>query len=316
MSEIDGGRPSVAVVGVGHFGRHHARILSALPGVHLEAVVDIDAARAETVASETGASAETDISALDGRVDAVTLAVPTASHHAVAVPLLERGVSVLVEKPMARSVAEADEMIAAAQASGAVLAVGHTERHNPAVTVALPLVRSPRFIEVHRIGTFPGRSLDIDVIFDVMIHDLDVILDVLNSDVVSIEAVGVPILSDRIDIANARIRFESGCVVNLTASRISQDRVRKIRFFQSGSYLSVDYVKQQAEHWRLLVDEEGESAIEGGPIEVTGGEPLERELADFVLAVRDKRNPTVSGAEGRRALALAEQITKRITDYV
>jgi predicted dehydrogenase len=158
--------------------------------------------------------------------------------------------------------------------------------------------------------------LDIDVVFDGMIHDLDVILNVLNSDVVSIEAVGVPILSDRIDIANARIRFESGCVVNLTASRISRERVRKIRFFQSGSYLSVDYVKQQAEHWRLLVDEEGESTIEGGPIEVTGGEPLERELTDFVLAVRDKRNPAVSGAEGRRALALAEQITKRITDYV
>ena len=149
-----------------------------------------------------------------------------------------------------------------------------------------------------------------------MIHDLDVILNVLNSDVVSIEAVGVPILSDHIDIANARIQFESGCVVNLTASRISRERVRKIRFFQSGSYLSVDYVKQRAEHWRLLVDEKGESTIEGGPIEVTGGEPLERELADFVLAVRDKRNPVVSGAEGRRALALAEQITKRITDYV
>ena len=210
MSATGSGRLRVAVVGVGHFGRHHARILSGLSGVHLEAVVDIDAARAETVASETGTSPETDVAALAGRVDAVTLAVPTASHHAVALPLLERGVSVLVEKPMARSVAEADEMIAAAQAGGAVLAIGHTERHNPAVTAALPLVRSPRFIEVHRIGAFPGRSLDIDVIFDVMIHDLDILLAVVGAEVTSIEAVGVPVLTDRVDIANARISRRVG----------------------------------------------------------------------------------------------------------
>lgn len=306
----------VAVVGVGHVGRHHARILSSLAGVELVATVDIDEGRALKSARGTSAKAETNVEALEGRVDAVIVAVPTKNHLEVVEPLLNAGIPVLVEKPIASNLAEADEMLAVAAHSGTCLAVGHTERFNPALTTALPLVDKPRFIEVHRLGAYPSRSLDIDVVFDVMIHDLDVILDVLNSDVVSIEAVGVPILSDRIDIANARIRFESGCVVNLTASRISQDRVRKIRFFQSGSYLSVDYVKQQAEHWRLLVDEEGESAIEGGPIEVTGGEPLERELADFVLAVRDKRNPTVSGAEGRRALALAEQITKRITDYV
>lgn len=310
MSEIDGGRPSVAVVGVGHFGRHHARILSALPGVHLEAVVDIDAARAETVASETGASAETDISALDGRVDAVTLAVPTASHHAVAVPLLERGVSVLVEKPMARSVAEADEMIAAAQASGAVLAVGHTERHNPAVTVALPLVRSPRFIEVHRIGTFPGRSLDIDVIFDVMIHDLDILLTVVGGKVISIEAVGVPVLTDQVDIANARLRFESGCIANLTASRISRERIRKLRFFQQDAYVSVDCAEQEVERWQVARSEGAVPTIGGGKLNVPRGEPLKRELDDFMASVVAASPPVVGGVAGREALALAHRVAQ------
>ena len=197
------------MVGVGHFGRNHARILSALSDARLVAVVDIDAERAAAVAAETGARPETDVRALDGQVDAVTLAVPTEVHHAVALPLLERGIAVLVEKPMARSVAEADELIAAAAASGAVLAVGHTERYNPAVAVARSLVRSPRFIEVHRIGAFPARSLDIDVVFDVMIHDLDIILAMVGEEVATIEAVGIPVLTDRVDIANARLRFTS-----------------------------------------------------------------------------------------------------------
>ena len=178
--------PRVAVVGVGHFGRHHARVLSALPGVHLESVVDIDIARAKATAAEVGTAIASDVASLEGRVDAVTLAVPTAAHHAVALPLLTRGISVLVEKPIAKSVGEADELIAAAAKSGAVLAVGHAERHNPAVAAALPLVQSPRFIEVHRIGAFPGRSLDIDVVFDLMIHDLDIILTAVGSSVASL----------------------------------------------------------------------------------------------------------------------------------
>ena len=241
----------VAVVGVGHFGRHHARILSSLPGVRLVAVVDIDADRAAAIAAETGAAMETDLAALDDRVDAVTLAVPTESHHAVAVPLLERGVSVLVEKPMARSMVEADALITAAEAGGAVLAVGHTERYNPAVATALPLVRAPRFIEVHRIGTFPARSLDVDVVFDVMIHDLDIILTAVGEEVATIEAIGVAVLTDRVDIANARLRFRSGCIANLTASRISRDRVRKLRFFQQDAYISVDCAEQEVEAWRV-----------------------------------------------------------------
>ncbi|MBQ02113.1 MAG: hypothetical protein CL477_15690 [Acidobacteria bacterium] len=308
MASTNSSGPRIAVVGVGHFGRHHARILSTLPGARLEAVVDIDADRASAVAAETGAAPETDVAALDGRVDAVTLAVPTARHHAVALPLLERGVSVLVEKPMARSVAEADELIAAAEASGAVLAVGHTERYNPAIAAALPLVQAPRFIEVHRIGTFPARSLDIDVVFDLMIHDLDIILTTVGADVETIEAVGVPVLTDRVDIANARLRFTTGCVANLTASRISRDRVRKLRFFQQDAYISVDCAEQVVEGWRVTRTPGAEPEIAGGKLDVPRGEPLERELADFVRGVRAGRPPLVSGVDGRRALALAQRV--------
>jgi len=296
------------VVGVGHFGRHHARILSTLPGATLEAIVDIDPGRAATVAAETGARLETAVDALDGRVDAVILAVPTDAHHAVALPLLARGVSVLVEKPMARSLAEADEMIAAAEAGGAVLAVGHTERFNPAVAAALPLIQTPRFVEVHRIGTFPARSLDVDVVFDVMIHDLDIILTAIESDVVSIEAVGVPVETDRVDIANARLRFASGCIANLTASRISRDQVRKLRFFQQDAYISIDCVQQEVEGWRVTRRTGAPPEILGGKLEVPRGEPLKLELADFVHAVSSHEPPRVGAADGRRALALAQRV--------
>jgi predicted dehydrogenase len=210
-----------AVVGIGHLGRHHARVLSALDGSQLTAVVDTIEERATAAAAASGAKAYTDYRELIGHVDAVTIAVPTELHHEVAMPFLRRGTAVLVEKPMARTLAEADELIAAARASGATLAVGHTERYNPAVTAVFPLVTSPRFIEVHRLGVFPDRSLDIDVVFDLMIHDLDVILALVRSEVTSIEAVGVPVLTPKYDIANARLRFASGCIANVTASRIS-----------------------------------------------------------------------------------------------
>lgn len=310
MTTAESGGPRVAVVGVGHFGRHHARVLSTLPGVRLETVVDIDLARAQATAAEVGTAFAGDTSSLDGRVDAVTVAVPTDVHHAVALPLLERGISVLVEKPIARTVAEADELIAAAAANSAVLAVGHTERYNPAVAAALPLVRSPRFIEVHRIGAFAGRSLDIDVVFDLMIHDLDIILTAVGGDVVSVEAVGVPVLTDRADIANARLRFESGCIANLTASRISREQIRKLRFFQKDAYISVDCAEQEVEGWRLARGSGSVPAIEGGKLDVPRGEPLVRELTDFVAAVAGGLAPTVDGAAGRRALALAERVAE------
>jgi predicted dehydrogenase len=295
-------------VGVGHFGRHHARVLAGLPDVRLEAIVDIDRDRAVGVATQVGVEAVTDVTALEGRVDAVTVAVPTEFHHAVAIPLLERGVSVLVEKPMARSVTEADEMIAAAEKGGAILAVGHTERHNPAVAVALPLVQMPRFIEVHRIGAFAARSLDIDVVFDLMIHDLDIVQAVVDSEVESIEAVGVPVLTDHVDIANVRLRFVSGCLANLTASRISRDRVRKLRFFQRDAYISVDCAEQQTEAWRVDRASQLSPKIDGGRLDVPPGEPLEHELADFVGAVESRTAPRVDGLAGRRALALAQRV--------
>ena len=298
----------VAVVGVGHLGKHHARILASLPGVELTAVVDTNQARAEEIAAANGTRALMRATSLIGKVDAVSIAVPTEQHLAVALPVLEAGTGVLVEKPMARSLEEADLMIAAAAKSGAVLAVGHTERFNPAVEVARPMLNDPRFIEVHRLGTFPERSLDIDVVFDLMIHDLDVVLSLVHSEVESIEAVGVPVLTGRVDIANARLRFANGCIANLTASRISRDRVRKIRFFQPAAYVSIDYGAQKVEMYRLVKGEGPKPSIEGGEIPVTNEEPLKRELADFVDAVANKRAPHVDGAQGRRALEIATRI--------
>jgi predicted dehydrogenase len=302
----------IAVVGVGYLGRHHARILSTLPGVELVAVVDTNRARAEEIAASSGTRALFDASDLIGGVDAVTVAVPTELHRDVAMPFLSTGVPVLVEKPMARSLAEADEMIAAAGKAGVALAVGHTERFNPAVEAARPLLSDPRFIEVHRLGAFPERSLDIDVVFDLMIHDLDVVLSLVHADVESLEAVGVPVLTGRVDIANARIRFGNGCIANVTASRISRDRVRKIRFFQPAAYLSVDYSAQKVEVWRLVKGAGPMPSIDGGELPVVSAEPLQRELADFIEAVATGRPPLVTGEQGRRALALAQQITDKI----
>jgi len=304
----------IAVIGVGHLGKHHARILAALPGVELVAVVDINAARAQEIAAANGSTALTDYRELLGKVDAVTLAVPTERHRDIALPFLTSGVHVLVEKPMARSLVEADDMIHAAARAGSIVAVGQTERFNPAVAAARPLLADPRFIEVHRLGTFPERSLDIDVVFDLMIHDVDIVLSLVKSEVEAIEAVGVPVLTGRVDIANARLKFANGCIANLTASRISRDRVRKIRFFQPKAYLSIDYAAQKLEVWRLVQGTGPTPAIEGGEVPVQNEEPLKRELADFVEAITTRRDPMVSGADGRRALALATQIAARIAD--
>ena len=264
------------------------------------------------LAGTTGAKALGDYRDLFGEVDAVSVAVPTELHHEVALPFLERGIAVLVEKPMARTVAEADELIAAAKASGTTLAVGQTERYNPAVAAVMPLVTSPRFIEVHRLGVFPERSLDIDVVFDLMIHDLDIVGSLVRSPVASIEAVGVPVLTPKFDIANARLRFENGCIANLTASRISRDRVRKIRFFQPDAYISIDYAAQEVEGWRLVRRDGQRPSIEGGALPVEKDEPLRRELADFIRAARDRSKPLVDGEAGRAALELATRIAEKM----
>jgi len=301
-----------AVIGVGHLGRHHARILSSIDGARLDAVVDVNEPRAREMAAGAGARALTSARALLGTVDLVSIATPTETHAEIACLFLEQGIPVLVEKPLARSVAEADAIIGAAARSGAILAVGHTERFNPAVMAARPAVDSPGFIEVHRLGTFPERSLDIDVVFDLMIHDLDLVLSIVQSEIESIEAVGVPVLTDRFDIANARLRFASGCVANITASRISRDRTRKIRFFQRDAYISIDTGAKEAEVYRLVRRPGRRPAIEGGKIPVPDGEPLRNELQDFVDAVRFGRPPLVGGEDGRRAVALAAEITERM----
>jgi len=302
----------LGVIGVGHLGKHHARIAAGVAGARLTAVADTQRDRAVAAAAAAGAKVFEDYRDLFGQVDAVTVAAPTEKHHEIALAFLERGVSVLVEKPITRALPEADALIAAAKQSGATLATGHTERYNPAVAAVLPLLSTPRFIEVHRLGVFPDRSLDIDVVFDLMIHDLDIILALVKSEVSAIEAVGVPVLTDKFDIANARLRFASGCIANVTASRISRERVRKIRFFQPDAYISIDYAEQSVEGYRLKRREGQRPEIQGGQLPVTREEPLKREIEDFVGAVRDKRAPLVSGEDGRRALALAQAIADKM----
>jgi predicted dehydrogenase len=296
---------------VGHLGQHHARLLSSMPDVRLVGVVDTRPERADEIAGRYGCPAYTTIDEVIGAVDAVSIAVPTSAHLEVAAPFLRRGIAALVEKPIAASMAEADEMLALAARGGALLAAGHTERFNPAVQAALPLVAEPRFIEVHRLGTFPERSLDIDVIFDLMIHDLDLLLAAVRSEVETIEAVGVNVLTPRTDIANARLRFASGCIANVTASRISRDRVRKVRFFQRSSYVSIDYAAQEVEVYRLG-SSNGRPAIEGGRLDVAKQEPLLAELSDFIEAVRTRRAAGVTGQQGRDALALATRIAEQM----
>jgi predicted dehydrogenase len=302
----------VAVVGVGHLGQHHARLLADMPDVDLVGVVDTNPGRAREIGAKYGAPAFTSVAEVVGSVDAVSIAVPTIAHVEAALPFIERGVAVMIEKPLAASMAEAERLLAAAERHGSILATGHTERFNPAVVAALPLVSAPRFIEVHRLGTFPERSLDIDVIFDLMIHDLDLLLASVAAEVDSVEAVGVNVLTPRTDIANVRLRFASGCIANLTASRISRDRVRKARFFSRDAYVSIDYAAQEVEVYRLIPQEGGRPAIQGGRLEVANDEPLRLELADFADAVRSGRPAGVTGHDGRAALALATRIADLI----
>jgi predicted dehydrogenase len=299
----------VAVIGVGHLGQHHARLLASMDNVELVGICDINRARADEIGTKFGAPVFEDARELLGQVDAVTVAVPTVAHVHVALPFLQSGVATLIEKPIAASVADADRLVDAAERGGATLATGHTERFNPAVAAALPLISEPRFIEIHRLGTFPERSLDIDVIFDLMIHDLDLLVSVVRSEVTDIEAVGVNVLTPKADIANARLRFASGCIANVTASRISRERVRKARFFQNDAYVSIDYAAQELEVFRL-VKNGPRPLIHGGRIEVTNEEPLRRELVDFVEAVRSGRTPGVTGRDGRVALELATRVAE------
>jgi predicted dehydrogenase len=304
----------VAVVGVGELGSRHARLYAEIPEAELVGVVDVDPERARRVAEAYGARATSDLGELLPRIDAASVAVPTASHREVTANLLAAGVHVLVEKPIAARLSEGREMLAMAERVGRVLAVGHTERHNPAVEALLEQSRDPRFIEVHRLGSFSARSLDIDVVLDLMIHDLDVVLTLVGSGIRSVDAVGVPVLTPRVDIANARLRFENGSVANLTASRVSQDKIRKLRVFERDRYVSLDYQTQEAVRYQLVSGNKpgARPEILREELEIAREEPLRRELSDFLRAVATGVRPKVTGEEALRALDLALRIVGEI----
>ncbi len=303
----------VAVIGVGHLGQHHARIYSELPGVELSAVVDIAEGRRREVAGRLRVPGLADYRTLLGAVDAVSVAVPTLHHHEISRDFLLAGCDVLVEKPITRTLAEADDLIAVAVAGGRILQVGHSERYNAGVQALAKQIQDPGFIEVHRMGPFPGRGTDVDVVLDLMIHDIDIVLTLVNAPVTAVSAVGVPVVSEQVDIANARVEFASGCVANLTASRVSGERLRKIRVFQRDTYFVLDYASQQLHLFRLMpTDGPGRSRLTRVDIPVARVEPLRQELEDFVSSVRSRRPPMVPGEAGREAVALAAQIVQRL----
>jgi predicted dehydrogenase len=301
----------IGVVGTGALGRHHVRIASSLPDAQLVGVFDARPEVAAAIAAEHGTRAFDSLDALAGEVEAVVLAVPTTDHARLGVQLLERGLHVMVEKPIAATLAEADALIEAAARAGRGLAVGHVEFFNPAVQRLLAEGTPPGFVEVQRLGVFSPRSLDVDVILDLMIHDLQILHALDRSPVAEVRATGIAVLSPRIDIANVRLQLASGCVANLTASRVSAERVRKLRIFGAGRYLSLDYPSQELKGYRLETDA-GERRIVPLDLAVTQGEPLRRELEAFVRACRGEATPLVGGVEGRQALATALDVLAAI----
>ena len=309
----------VAVVGVGDFGRNHVRVYREMPGVTLVGITDINSDRAKAVAAEFSTQALPDISALAGNVDAVSLAVPTSEHARIGTRLLEQGIDLLVEKPIAASLEEADALIAAAQRSTRILQVGHLERFNPAIVAAEKIVTRPLFFEIHRLGVFSPRSLDVDVVYDLMIHDLDILLALLDSPVTDLRAVGIPVMTDKVDIAHARIEFASGAVANLTASRVSTEKVRKMRFFQEHEYISLDFTRQDVLRVRVQpgtgLTHEAEPRVDFEKVPSEPEEPLRAELRAFLESVRTRRLPRVDGPAARRALELADRVMAGILEH-
>src|SRR5579872_88714 len=318
---------TVAVVGVGVFGRNHARVYKELEqqgeAVRLLGVVDPDLNRADAVAREFGCKGFGSVEQMlttHSELQAASVAAPTMHHLSVARELLTAGVDVLIEKPVAATLAEADELVGLAAAKKRIAQVGHLERFNPAVRATVPLLTHPMFFEVHRLSVFTPRSLDVDVVLDLMIHDLDIVLAFAKSPVKEVRAVGLPILSGKVDIANVRLEFESGCIANFTASRVSTERVRKLRFFQPRQYVSLDYSRQE-----VLVFTVGSDGASGSPSAnpqigvtkppVASGEPLHAELKSFLQAVRQRSAPVVSLEDGRHALGLALEILDAIREH-
>jgi predicted dehydrogenase len=307
-----------AVIGVGHLGQAHARIHAligaSLGQVELIAVCDTNESHGRAVAERHNTRFVQDYRELIGKVDAVSVATPTVAHHEITCALLEAGVHVLVEKPIARTLDEADDMIRLAASNDLILQVGHIERFNPAFVALRQQIERPRFFEAHRMGVFSPRSLDIDVVMDLMVHELDIIASLVKSEVVSLEAVGIPILTPKIDLANARLEFADGCVANITASRVSGERLRKLRVFQPNQYYSLDYAEQQVATLKLIPPKNAGALPEivAQPLAVDKREPLLAEIESFLNAVQSRTPPVVSGEEGRRALALALEVLSKI----
>jgi predicted dehydrogenase len=297
----------VAVIGVGHLGKEHARLYSQAPAAELVGVVDINESRAREIAGFYQTAAFTDYRDVFGKVDAVSLAVPTVDHARIAIDLLNHGIDVLVEKPIASTIEQARAIIETAARNNRVLQIGHVERFNPVVAAAREAATKPQFFEIHRLAAFSPRSLDTDVVLDVMIHDIDIVLSLVPAAVREVRAVGIPVLSQKADIANARIEFEDGCVANLTASRVSFEKTRKLRFFQPHDYISVDYASQTGTIVSLRMGRVIERKLEP-PTE----EPLKVELAAFLDCVKKREKPAVTGEDGLRALEVATCINAAI----
>jgi predicted dehydrogenase len=327
----------LGVVGVGSLGQHHARILGTLSGVAMKGVYDSNAARLAEVAATAGVTAQASAGALLDDVDAVVIAVPTVAHEEVALAAIERGVHILVEKPIAPTLEAADRIVEAADAAGVLVMIGHVERFNAALRACEPYLEEPLFVESHRLAPFNARGTDVAVVLDLMIHDVDLVLSLMKREVSSVSAVGVPVLTPSVDIANARLEFEGGGVANLTASRVSLERMRKIRFFQRSGYISLDLAAGTGEYLRLKPGVMAQMAllastpsagvadrapigiqdlVERVPLEGDGTEPLARELERFVAAVRGEAAVPVSGHDGRRALAVALDIVERTQRHV
>jgi len=297
----------VGVVGVGHIGSNHARIYSELPNAEFVAILDIDPARADEIAGKYKAKATASLNEFAGMVDAASVATPTRAHFSIARDLLKWGKHLLIEKPITEKTSDARDLAQVAAEKRLVLQVGHVERFNPVLSALEQRLTHPRFIEAHRLSPYPNRSTEIGVVLDLMIHDLEIILHLVDSTVENIDAVGVPVLSRGEDIANARLRFASGCIANVTSSRISPESMRKIRVFQEDAYLSLDYQGQSGEIYRRV-----NGQITREPVAIEKEEPLRQQLASFVDCALTGGEPRVSGSHAAAALELAVEITRRI----
>ena len=305
----------VGVVGVGHLGQYHAEKYSKLPDVELVGVVDINRERALEIANRFGTKSFFDYSSLLDDVDAVSIAVPTQSHYKIARDFLQNGIDVLLEKPIATTVEEADTLIEVAKKKDLILQVGHIERYNPAIVAVEDILNNPLFVESHRLSFFTQRSTDVDVVLDLMIHDIDIILNLVKSEIERIDAVGIPVLSRNVDIANTRITFANGCTANITASRISEKNMRKIRIFQPDAYISIDFASKKVGIYnKVEKSEKGECIPEIviRNVEINEKDSLEEEVRSFIDCVITRKPPQVSGIDGKRALSVALKVVKQI----